>query len=274
MAEPTATLRLKSSNTSIRSRIHNLVLENPYVSTSEICKELELSYKKYKRYVRKEKCVAKRYTVTGNAHETHRNKYVWNIPQWRKYREQLEETAFHFGWNYSPRNKLWFYNYDGLGSILWHNTNRIELFIRGKTTLAKAKQLFNYGFFANHLVKDYQEIDQVFNQGAIETKHHTFNIGHKLPRFQIDYFTGSHGITIYTDGSHPKQVEVAETKPFWLEELHHIQNNFKTDMKQHMKLLANLNRISEKQIEITEQLQKPLQKPHGLATRIRSFLKW
>jgi len=256
MSRPPATVRLKSGNSlSKRALIHRYVLahchlpEFQYVTTKDICEEIGLDYETNKNYVRKERCVAQnRYTVTVMEHDSHRNKFVWQLPEWRHYKDTMEEAEFHYGWNFSKHNKLWFYHDSTLGSILWHNTDRVELFLRGSPQLAKAKQLFNNGFFRNHLVDDFKEVDRVFNIGRIETKHHTFEIGEKLPRFQIDYFAGSHGLTLYTDGSHPESLEVSETKPFWLDELYEIKDGFKTDMAEHMTLLTDMRKL-QKQLE-------------------------
>lgn len=119
--------------------------------------------------------------------------------------------------------------------------------MKGKPLLAKAKTVFCHGFL--DLVNDVQELDRAFNQGHIEGKHHTFNIGQELPKFRIEYFTGSHGLAIYADGSHPRCLEVAESKPFWLDELHEIGTDFRNDMKEHMALI---DMIRQYQLEVTK----------------------
>lgn len=272
MSRPPPTVRSKRGNAmSKRAKIWNYVLDHchlpgfEYATTKDICEEIGLDYEINKNYVRKERCLAQqRYTVTVTPHDTHRNKYVWQLPQWRHYKNKLEEAEYHYGWSYSKHNKLWFYRDNILGSILWHNTDRIELFLRGSPQLAKAKTLFNNVFFRNHLVDDFKEIDRLFNTGKIETKHHTFEIGEKLPRFEIDFFAGSHGLTLYTDDSHPKSLEVSESKPFWLDELHEIKDSFKTDMAEHMTLLSDMQKL-QKELEKKVTRVTPKDRKKGLS---------
>jgi hypothetical protein len=94
-----------------------------------------------------------------------------------------------------------------------------------------------------------KELNRMFDKGKIESKHHTFLIGGRLPKFQIDYFTSSHGLTIYTDGSRPKSMEIEETIPFWLIDLRQIGATFETNIAKHMELI---DMIRKYRLEVTK----------------------
>ena len=89
----------------------------------------------------------------------------------------------------------------------------------------------------------------MFDGGQIESRHHTFTISEKIPRFQIDYFAGSHGLTILNDNSHKKAIEVVETRPFWLEALEEISVDFKENMAKHMQLLDAMTTLQHQMNE-------------------------
>jgi len=218
-------------------------MENPHYTPRQICEKLGLEYSKYSGYVRKEKSLSKCYTVTVPLHDTHRNRFVWNAPEWKSHREALV-CKTESGWNLSRGNRLLFYHGEK-GSVLWHNTGKIELFLRGSFNLGYAKQLFCRAFYP--ILKDDKKVDLVLSRGELVGRHHTFGLERSIPRFHIDYFAHSLGLTIYNDASHSNAIEVNEKKPFWLDKLWKIGEDFERNMNSHMTLL---NQMSELQMRI------------------------
>jgi hypothetical protein len=216
-----------------------------------------------------------RYRVTTTPHHTHRNTVTWTIPQWNGQREKCVSQPGH-GWALNKRNKLLHFK-DEDGSILWHNTNRVELFLKRESNSAIVKRLFCKAF--DSFIPDWKEIDSILNEGEFTGRHHTFKIGDILPSFSIPYFARSHGLTIYSDGSHPDAIEVNETKPFWLNEMRQIGEDFKQNMASHMSLL---NEMAKMQRELSNSafsarllrvLRKGLAHQHillGIVAKIRS----
>jgi hypothetical protein len=244
--QPPPTVRSSSCNVpSIRAKIQELLRENPHYSPKQICAILELDYHEYSGYVRKEKCIATRYTVTVTNHDTHRNRLIWKLPEWKAYHQSIISNP-KCDWHISTRNKLLFYHGEN-GSILWHNTGRIELFLRGHFNMGYAKQLFCKAF--DPIINDWKEIRPVLDRGELVGRHHTFALDQAIPRFQIDYFARSHGVTIYNDASHSKAIEVDEQRPFWLDELQKIGEDFKHDMAAHMNLLNQMSKIQTRLAE-------------------------
>jgi hypothetical protein len=244
---PTPRSRNNYSGT-LAAQIREIIRLNPYFSTKRICAELHLDHRKYSQYVRNQKSLLKHNKCNKLQHDSHRNLIVWNLPQLDKLKEKIQANPRSHGWNYNSGNRLLFFHDDHLGSILWHNTNRIELYLKGKPLVAKAKTLFCRAFFLNQIIPNIREIDRIFDLGRVERKHHTFIIGKKVPRFQIDYFANSHGLTILSDNSHKESLEVVETQPFWLDTLQKIGIDFRESMDKHMQLLDAMNKI-QRQID-------------------------
>jgi hypothetical protein len=248
--EPQPTAKSKNSySDSIAAGIRQFVQQNPQSSTKLTCAALNLDYQRYGQYVRNQRSLLKRNKYNKLQHDSHRNLYVWNLPQLNDLKEKIQISPRGFGWNCHAKNKLLFLHDDALGSVLWHNTNRIELYLKGKPLVGRAKTLFCKAFFSDQLVPDIREIDKIFNKGRIEGKHHVFLIGKQVPRFQIDYFASSHGLTILNDKSHEESIEVVENKPFWLDDLQKIGADFKENMAKHMQLLDAMNR-KQRQIDM------------------------
>ena len=59
-------------------------------------------------------------------------------------------------------------------------------------------------------------------------RHMVFDVGVPMPRFRIDYYRKSHGLTVYSDVSHHTAVEFAESTPIWFRKLEdHIEEQAK-----------------------------------------------
>lgn len=243
--EPQITPRSKKSyDGNLAESIRELLRQNPNFTTKYICKKLHLAYEKHGQYVRNQKSLFRRNKCNKLQHETHRNVYVWILPELNEFKEKICVNPKHYGWNYHSRNRLLTFHKNQFGSILWHNTNRIELFLKGKPMPSRAKTLFCRAFFSDNLISDLHKVEELFNLGKTRSKHHTFSIGEKIPRFHIDYFGNSHGLTILSDNSHKDSVEIVETQPFWLHTLLSISDDFRADMAKHMQLLDRMNRIT------------------------------
>jgi hypothetical protein len=170
---------------------------------------------------------------------------IWNIPDWNSRRASLVADP-KWNWHLSERNRLLFYHHEN-GSILWHNTNRIELFFKGSFNVGYVKQLFCEAF--DPVINDWKQIFSVLDKGELVGRHHTFALAEAIPHFQIDYFARSHGLTIYNDASHSKAIEVDEQRPFWLDGLQKIGEDFRHDMAAHMNLLNQMSKIQTRLAE-------------------------
>jgi len=112
---------------------------------------------------------------------------------------------------------------DRLGSVHWFRNGRVLVNLRHGLTVGHAKALFSKAF--SNLVSDPYLVRLLDASMSTTERHHVFEVcknGEKLPKFKIPDFEKSHGLLIYSDGSHPSSIEVKETEPFWLERLNRV----------------------------------------------------
>lgn len=76
-----------------------------------------------------------------------------------------------------------------------------------------------------------------------------FDVGASVPRFDIRTFERSHGLRIYTDGSHPSAIEVEETEPFWLSNFRRVTEQFGQEIKEHLKLIKTWRREAQSRLK-------------------------
>jgi len=80
-------------------------------------------------------------------------------------------------------------------------------------------------------------------------RHMVFNVVFSIPRFRIDHYKNSHGLTIYSDSSHPKAIEVCETIPIWLRPL-------EKQIEEHLKLIRLFQVESEARRRVYEEARR------------------
>jgi len=202
---------------SLRKRVYELWLENERISPSEVCKKLSLDPKLQGQTVRNYLYQFRRNYVFGLPQGPHRRVFVW---------ERVEgdrEAAVGAGWRHS-RNRNGALVFEGReGVVHWFKGGKVMLYLKHGLSLARAKELFSRAF--GSFVSDDYLVRLLDAPMRTTEKHHVFEVcknGERLPKFKIEKFEKSHGLLIYTDGSHPSSIEVKETEPFWLERLNRV----------------------------------------------------
>ncbi|UCD07915.1 MAG: hypothetical protein JSW41_03050 [Candidatus Aenigmatarchaeota archaeon] len=107
------------------------------------------------------------------------------------------------------------------------------LYLQGPVLLARAKELFCRAFHFLDPKKWDEFLDVPLKE---ERRHWVFEVGGIMPRFDIRTFERSHGLRIFTDGSHPNALEVEETTPWWLYKLELVQGQFADNLKIHLEV--------------------------------------
>ena len=135
------------------------------------------------------------------------------------------------------------------GTVHWYKSGKVLLYIRGQVRLARVKELFSeaFRFLPKEMLVRYLDM-----RIRTESRHMVFEVGEKLPRFDIRFYEKSHGIRIYVDGSDPTAVEVTETEPFWIGELRKatgefgdVTMEFGAEIKEHLKLIRDWQKESK-----------------------------
>ena len=129
---------------SIRKKVYNSWVENPYLTPKKTCGKLRLDYKVHGNYVRKLLSEYRCYHKFGSAQKAlsvHRRVFVWeNISRGSGFEPS------RFGWvEVVNRNGMFVFRSD-LGSVHWYKGGLIRLYLRGTVQLARAKELFSRAF--------------------------------------------------------------------------------------------------------------------------------
>ena len=200
---------------SLRQRLYQEWIKNPKFSNKMYAKILKEDYKTKKGYVRKLLSEFRRYHYYEGVHNVHkRTADFYGVAY------DLERAIAH-GWCVSEnRNRKLVYHDISRGSVEHYVNGHVIVRLIGSIPdaqiIAMFKELFSRAFswFSD------EEINRFIQAPIRETsKHYVFEMGCKLPKFQIDTFKRSHGLEIYCDGSHPTAFEVASSEPYWVTEI-------------------------------------------------------
>lgn len=235
---------------SIRKKVYEAWVQNPYFTATKICRKLHLKYKKHGNYVNKLLSEFRSYhklgLPLGPQKLPHKRVFVWeNVPRslfcgvrvvGREFESEghLRAAMRLCGWSeVANRNQMWVFR-DDLGAVHWYKGGLVRLYLRGALQLAKAKELFcrAFSWLGDEELAKYLDVPL-----REKSKHWVFELGAPVPRFDIRKFERSHGIRIFADGSHPTAVEVEETEPFWIGELREVTRAFGEEIKAHMELI-------------------------------------
>mgnify|MGYP001100241760 CR=1 FL=1 len=259
---------------SLRSKAYNLWVQNPYITAKKACKELQLIYKTHGRYVNNLLSAFRSYHKFGLPQEAHPFP-EHRVFEWQKVQRDDVScgVALRSGWvEVANRNGMLVFRHP-LGSVHWYREGLVRLYLKGELQLAKAKELFcrAFSWFSPEEWKKCLDVPlkEVYKKWI-------FEVGAPVPRFDIRQFERSHGIRIFTDGSHPTAVHVGESVPFWIDEqrqathfLAETVQQFGTEIKEHLKLIQ----LWQKEAKVK---RKPiiLRKIKGYRQPQQSLLNW
>jgi len=223
---------------SIRKAVFEILEENPYLLRQKIIEVLREKYgivNVNKQTISNYKQDFKRHTpILGLPLEPYKRVFRWeNVSGDR-------ERALGCGWfRAKNRNGMLVFRHP-FGSVHWYENGSVYLYLSSsfKRTnwLARVKSLFCKAF--EFLMNLELLLSYVEGHPKEVGRHMVFDIGAPMPRFKIDYYEKSHGLTIYSNGSHPTAVEVSETIPIWLKQ-------FEEQIKEHLKLIKMFQAESE-----------------------------
>jgi len=203
---------------SIRQLVLNLLEKNPLLTASNLCKLLDLPYKKYRNYIYRLK-----YEWKSNHRNTQGVKCVSH--GWRGWcylpssvGAEIRSRAIEVGWVETRSRCGWLLWRDRLGRLQWFKSGRVNLFVRKPANLGKAYQLICNGFSFTGLITDMKVLERVLASVRFKGAHYVFLTEERLPKVTIDLFAKSNGVIIKVgDASHPNSVEVIAYYPDWAE---------------------------------------------------------
>lgn len=223
---------------SIRKAVFEILDENPHLLRRQIIEVLREKYgivNVNKQTISNYKQDFKRRNhILGLPLKPHKRVFRWeNVSGDR-------ERALKCGWfSARNRNSMLVFRHP-FGSVHWYKKGSVCLYLnrsfKPPNWLARVKHLFCRAF--EFLVSEELLLSCMEGSPREVGRHMVFDVGAPMPRFKIDYYKKSHGLTVYSDGSHPTAVEVSETIPIWLK-------HFKEQIKEHLKLIKMYQAESE-----------------------------
>ncbi len=228
---------------------------NPLLTPKQICKLLDLSYKKYHSYVSKTKwewkyyCRNERGSKCSSLH-CFKAKVRLDLALSQGLRgvvaSEGELGVLGFGWVRSKsKNRFWMWP-SRLGRVVWFESGTVTLHVRRPGNLGKAKQLFCDAFVNTGLLTDMKLLNPVLERIRPKSGHFPYSAGERLPYMVIRDFELSHGIVIKVgDRTHPDAIEViasfSETMDGALDKLERLEKN---ELKNSEALLKITNILS------------------------------
>jgi len=218
---------------SIRQLVFNLLDRNPLLTASNLCKLLDLPYKKYRSYIYRLKYEWK--SNHKNEHGSKCSSHGWRgwcfVPCDLNCR--IRSEAVKAGWVKSKARNRWLLWKDRLGRLQWFETGRVNLYVRKPANLGKAYQLVCNGFSFTGLITDLKVLERVLASVRFKGAHYVFPTEERLPRLTIDLFAKSNGIIIKVgDASHPNGIEVIAYYPDWAERNERLFEQLNKTLKQ------------------------------------------
>ena len=202
---------------SLRQKAYESWVKNPYITAKKFCEDNKISYKSHGAYINKLLSEYRSYHKFGLPQKPlalEKRTFVWFVPR-------VERLPC--GWSeVSNRNGMWIFHHD-LGSVHWYQRSLVQLYLRGAVQLARAKELFckAFGFLPQDQLLKY--VDAPLRE---ESRKWIFDLGAPVPRFDIRTFEASHGLRVFSDGSHPTALHFLETTPYWIGRIEQSMDNF------------------------------------------------
>jgi hypothetical protein len=191
---------------------------NPLLTPKQICKLLDLSYKRYGNYVSKTKWEWKYYYRNErgskcSSFHCFKAKVKLDSVLSQALRQvvelDVERGGFGFGWVLSKARNRFLVWKGKLGRVVWFESGTVTLHVRRPGNLGKAKQLFCDAFVNTGLLTDVKLLNPVLEHIRPKSGHFPYSSGERLPYMVIRDFEESHGIVIKVgDRTHPDAVEV------------------------------------------------------------------
>lgn len=253
---------------SLRRKVYDEWVNNPYVLPKQTCEKLGLTYSDHGNYVHKLLSEFRSYYSFGSPQQPHvlpeHRVFEWaGVPRELLPGEgELERRLSEWGWKcVVNRNDMWVWrDPQGRGTVHWYQGGLVRVYLRGELQLARAKELFCRAFrwFDANDLRKYLDVP------LKETyRKWTFEMGQPVPRFDIRQFERSHGLRIFTDGSHPTSWHVGESIPFWLDEQREstaefgkVVLEFGVEIREHMKLIRLWQEQAQSHIKPVKRIVK------------------
>ena len=200
---------LSENRLRITERIRNYFMQYPNSKPKRACKDLKIDYNKYKNMISTVKGSVRKYYGFGRPHRPH--KRVWTpkeplgVDELELLRRVCVDEKVRGRWyRSSNRNKMMCFIGDRASVKVWETgTVRVEPHVA-----MSEKDLADFFFNTLNVAAGipFESANMLADSLVTVSQHRVFPVGEPLPRFKIDHYKKSLGLTIYTDDSHPYAV--------------------------------------------------------------------
>ena len=223
-----------SGERTLKEKTYTLFCQNSRIKAGQVCSFYHLLYEKHGQTINNYLSEFKSNPKYGHIpsepkNSPHCRKWVWNKVV---FSDEWKSEALSNGWKQS-RNRMLVFR-DKLGSVQWFETGTVNVLPKGSSRLADAKTLLCRAFSWLDPIELSRICDGSYRE---ENRHWNFDVGVDLPRFKLDFFKKTHGLTIGSDGSHPGKLEVEETVPLYLQETNNTLSLFAENIRSHLELI-------------------------------------
>lgn len=195
--------------------------KNSLLKPSQLCKILDLDYKKHGNYVtviRSEwRSLAKKELGSNRLKFHHWHGYI-KVPK-----QVDREAAVKQGWlPTKSRNRFYLWK-SKLGRLMWFETGRVNMWLRKPANKGKAAQLLADAFFKTYLIPDIRIFEAFLASLRFKGASVTMDLGFKLPLTKISFLKKSNGVEITLgDLSHPTCIEISYYFPDYAEQMEKV----------------------------------------------------
>jgi hypothetical protein len=245
-----SSVNIDSVDSSIRKNVFQLLEKNHEFSPSNICRLLNLNYKKHghtvREYKRAWRCQYKNRQALKCLKYHKARGWIYALKSFMRGNHGSLERAvlYQWGWRQTgSRNRMLLFK-DPIGRLEWFETGRVNIWINKPASWGKVKKLLALGFFRSGLIKDIEIFDVWAGAARFKGAHLTYDLREHLPYSKIELLKDSLGVVVKTgDVSHPTCVEIEYTYPDWAERNERLLELNKRALEQDSQALAQNSQV-------------------------------
>jgi hypothetical protein len=192
----------------LKAQVFEKLRQNPSLTPQNLCRSLNIDYKKHGHYVRNLRSEWNCHLTDGlglnclNLHNIHGVALAKCADR---------KKALSCGWlSTRAKNHMLVWK-QPLGRLEWHVNGTVKVLVRSPRK-GHANQLLANAFFKNGLVEDFSLFNSIVESLRFRGASLVVDVGVKLPRRKVGFLERSNGIELITgDSSHPTGIEI----DFW-----------------------------------------------------------
>lgn len=203
-----------SDTSTLKAQVFEKLRQNPSLTPLNLCKLLDIDYKKYGHYVRN---LRSEWQCHSEDRLDPKCLSFHNVHGVASAKCANREKALSCGWLLTKAKNHMLLWKESLGRLEWHVNGTVSVFVRSPKR-GHANQLLANAFSKNGLVEDFSLFDGIVSSLMFRGASLVVDVGVRLPRRRVDFLRESNGIELITgDSSHPTGIEVSFWRPGYFE---------------------------------------------------------